>query len=139
MELLNNIRLIFYHKQATSARTLFLRFGHTVCAFEALSPLAQLTEASSQVVLHPSSLLQQAEQNFDLPNGSLELDTGFHAKVMIPETELITIYLVRFTAIDPPFERVNRLKGRFISIMDARDLPAIELQLLRIAYTAIMT
>lgn len=139
MVLLDNTRLIFYHKQATSARTRFLRFHNTVCAFETLPPLAQLAEVipNTPVVLHPTVLLQQAGQNLGIPHSDLEVDNEFHAKVEVP-SGLITIYLIRFTAIDPPFDLATRLQGRFISIMDARDLATVELQLLRIAYTAIM-
>lgn len=52
-------RVILYHKQATSARTRFLKFSHdSVCAFDSIPKLAQLTDAQpANTVLHPTAVL----------------------------------------------------------------------------------
>ena len=138
---LSATRLILYHKQATSARTLFVRFNDTVCAFEPLPADAQLLEQKEDqlVVAHPAALVNQAEKHLGLANGDLEIETEFQKQVSVPaEGMTITIYLVRFTAIDPPFQQLAQYGGRFISIMDAKDLPRTELELLRHAYAVIM-
>jgi hypothetical protein len=136
---LKNTRLIFYHKQATSARTLFVRFNDSVCAFEPLPASAQLLDHAEKqtLVIHPASLASQAEKRLGLNNGSLETDMEFKEEIATGEGNLI-IYLIRFTAIDPPHKFIAPAGGKFISIMDARDLPTTELELLRRAYGVIM-
>ena len=132
-------RLVFYHKQATSARTLFLRFNDTVCAFDTLPSSARLSETPEiqPVTIHPAPLITQAEQRLGLPHGSLEIEKEFYQQVEAL-TGLITIYLMRFTALDAPHEIVAPSGGHFISLMEARDLPPVELELLRRAYAVIM-
>ena len=132
-------RLILYHKQATSARTRFLRLeGCGVCGFEPLSPLARrATQASGGVVPHPASLLRDAEAALALETGTLEIESGFQQMLDIPDGAC-TVYLARITTIDPPFELAEQAGGRFIAITEARDLAPVQLELLREAYTIIM-
>jgi hypothetical protein len=136
-------RLIMYHKQVTSAMTRFLRMPDGgVCAFEPLPPMAQMVEedddiASPTVKTHPASLLSRAEQWLGLPAGGLELDSEFSALVDIPGGAQ-TVYLARFTSIDPPHDEVGRVGGRFVVLTETRDLPPAELLLLGRAYKVIM-
>lgn len=132
------IRLIMYHKQATSARTLFLRLQNSVCAPHPLPQLSQYLDElqSLSVVTHPAALVTQLEKQFNLPN-SLQVEPEFHAQVDTP-AGIVTVYLARFTTIDPPRQEVESDEGKFIALTEARNLPGVELQLLRQAYSFIM-
>ncbi len=136
-------RTILYHKQSTSARTLFLLLDGTVCQFGGLPALSEVLEAEDTrlapqtVALHPGSLITQAEQRLTLPSGSLKADGEFQASVDTPQG-IVPMFLARFTQMDPPREAVAVHGGRFIAITEARALPRPELELLRRAYAVIM-
>jgi hypothetical protein len=137
-------RLIVYHKQATSARLRFLRFAdNTVCGFSALPPLAAVVEREEMarfdpaVVPHPAPLTGRMEKALGLTAGSIEIDGEMLARVDVPDGPL-TIYLARFTSIDPPFDAAAAQGGSFIDLTQARTLPAAELELLRRAYQRVM-
>ncbi|WP_127477666.1 hypothetical protein [Sulfurivermis fontis] len=137
-------RLIVYHKQATSARLRFLRLAdHTVCGFGALPALAAVVEPEEKarfepaVVPHPAPLAGRMEQLLGLPDGSVELDGGFVVRVDVPDGPL-TVYLARLTSIDPPFAAAAAHGATFIDLTQARDLPRVELELLRRAYQHVM-
>ena len=73
-------RLIFFHKQNTSARLRFLKFANgSVCAFEPLPALSQMLDSSidpdaeNNIVEHPAQLLPDA-------GAQLGLDTR-HARL----------------------------------------------------------
>lgn len=138
-----SVRLVLYHKQATSARTRFLRFDYeSVCAFEPLSaspaagPGGDPTDPRP-VIAHPAPLLARAERWLGLPGGSLEAESGFREQVETPDGPL-TVYLARFTTIDPPFDAAARVGGTFVALTETKDLPRAELALLRQAYALIM-
>jgi hypothetical protein len=141
-------RLILYHKQSTSARTRFLRFADSMLAFSPLPPKSAVREEGSpqsNIVAHPAPFLRQAEQHLGLAQGALraeadyyaEVDTGVGTGVDNPGGT-VAILLAEFTAIDPPFEAAEAVGGRFVAITEARDLPAVELELVRRAYTVIL-
>ncbi len=137
-------RLILYHKQGTSARTRFLRYvDDTVLAFTPLPTLAQRIDETlpglPEPVLswHPATVLQQAEQALGLPAGSIEFEAEYREQVDTANGT-VAIYLGRVTTIDPPFAAAESLQARFIDLTQARDLPAVELELLRRAYEVIM-
>lgn len=133
-------RLILYHKHASSGRTMFLRLHETVCQFEGLSGAARIVEShigGNQVDTDLSDLLAEAEHRLGLVNGTLKLDVEF--SVAIAEADQpIQVYLAQFTTTDPPEEHFAAQAGKFIALTDARRLPPIELELLRLAYTVIM-
>lgn len=89
------------------------------------------------VVPHPAALPRRMETALSLPAGSVELDTDFIARVDVPDGPL-TVYLARFTSIDPPFAAATAHGGAFIDLTQARDLPAPELELLRRVYQHVM-
>jgi len=137
-------RLIVYHKQSTSARLRFLRFaGPTVCGFGVLPRLAVVVEREEMarfdpaVVPHPAALPRRMESALNLPAGSVELDGDFMARVDVPDGP-ITVYLARFTSIDPPFAAAEKQGGNFIDLTQARGLPAPEMELLRRVYQHVM-
>lgn len=127
-------RLIMFHKQRISARTRFLMFSqNTVCGFEPLPRLAQLLERRPRgnVAMHPGALTHKAEQRLGMPTGSLEAMGDFHAMVDVPGGP-VSVFLAGFTTIDPPFAAVG--DASFVELPEARMLPVIDLQLLRLAY-----
>lgn len=136
-------RIIFFHKHGTSARTRFLRFaGDTVCGFEPLPKLSQLIESSPSdsatlVDTHPAPVLKQAASQLEMPSGSMEWEPEFNIWVDIPGGP-VRVLLFRFVDIDPPFDAAERIGGRFIDLTEARDLPEVELLLLRRAYEVIL-
>ncbi len=68
---------------------------------------------------------------------SLQIEHEFRAQVDTPDGT-VTVYLARFTMIDPPRAEVEPQEGKFIALTEARNLPGVELQLLRQAYSFIM-
>lgn len=134
-------RLIFYHKQSTSARTRFLRLDHGgVCGCDALPAGATLLGEETEnpeSACPPAALIAAAESRLALPGGSLEAERGYCCRVATPDGT-IQVYLARFTAIDPPFDEVAVRGAAFIDLTQARGLPAVELALLRRAYEWIM-
>lgn len=134
-----NIRLLLFHKQAISSRLHFLRLAHGVCAFEPLPVAAKLAKenGASPVTYHPTCYLPYAETYFKLPAGSLCRELEFSALVYTAQVK-ITIYLVRFTTLDPPITAVEAAGGRFITLTEARSCSAVELELLRRVYTIVL-
>ncbi|MEG3438393.1 hypothetical protein V0288_14780 [Pannus brasiliensis CCIBt3594] len=128
-------RVILYHKHPSSARTLFLRVNGTVCLFDGLPEHAGGAESSEEIDSEiDRSIVSPAERRFGLPEGSLEIEREFLAAIETEKTPIPT-YLARFTGIDPP---AGSIEGEFISITQARTLPATELRLLQLAYDFIM-
>lgn len=141
---ITDARLIMYHKQSTSARTSFLRLGNGgVCAFEPFPTLAQvLGDGESNidtpsVINHPAPLIAKVEQQLGMAANSLVAEREFLEQVDIPG-KIVTVYLARFTTMDPPHQIVATTGCRFGLLTEFRDLPPVELELLRRAYKVIM-
>ncbi len=138
--MLSDHRLILFHKHPSSARTLFLRLNETICQFDGISSTSRVVEkhlGEDQVKEELSELLTDAEQRLGMSKGSLEINRDF--KVIIDDSDSpIQVYLARFTTLDAPEEQLAEQGGKFIAITEARRLPSIELELLRLAYSAIM-
>jgi len=135
-------RLILVHKQRTSAMIRFVRFPHGIVAPDPLSKLAELMGEDEQVeeqavVTPPAVLVKIVADLLDLSEDDIALEGGFRAHVDTPEGAA-PVYLGSLTAIDPPYDAVERSGARFIAITDARDLPPTELELLRRAYECVM-
>ena len=133
-------RVILYHKQATSARLRFLRFPYnSVCAFKPLPKLSMLMddEAAMNVAIHPAKVMQQTEQQLGLTSDELEVDGEYQACVDVAGGP-VNILLAHFTTIDPPFWLAESLHADFVDLPEARDLPQVELELLRKAYELII-
>lgn len=137
-------RFILYHKHHASARTRFLCFGGSTVLFP--EPLPELSQRYDETMLapprgvvaaHPAMLLKQLAEGLVIDVAELELEPQFVERVDTPG-EVVDVCLVRFTAIDPPFDLAERLDGVFIDLTQARRLPATELLLLRRAYEVIM-
>ena len=137
----DSVRLVMYHKQATSARTRYLQLpGNSICAFQPLPVGAELLSSSageSEVVQHPGAMIAATEKWLGIEDGTLELQSDFKARVVVGD-QTLNIYLVRFTDIDPPFMAASEVGASFIAITEARNLPPIELEILRKSYEYIM-
>lgn len=137
---MQNPRLIMYHKQSTSARTLFLKLSYGgVCGFSPLPMPAQLLEQVPQekLSIHPAPLISEAQRYFGLNSGALEVESDYKVLVDVANGP-IQVFLARFTSIDPPFEAVKKHEAEFIDLTQARNLPLVELELLREAYVLIL-
>ena len=136
-----NPRLIMYHKQSTSARLRFLKLSYGgVCGFMPLPKLSQLLDEKpdSTVEIHPAAFVKDAEQRLGVSPGSLEAEGEFKAYVDVPDGT-VQVFLVRFTSIDPPFDVAKSHDAEFIDLPQARNLPQVELELLRKAYDSVMS
>lgn len=132
-------RVILYHKQATSARTRFMRFSYgSVLAFEPIPRLAQLYETTDEnTVLHPAAALKSVEVKLGLPDQCLVAEAGFQHCVDVPGNK-ISVILAGITTTDPPFDVAEQYGAVFIDLTQARDLPDVELELLRSAYELLL-
>ena len=132
-------RVIFYHKQSTSARTRFLRFANnSVCAFDALPKLARVVDEVPEIMpLHQHGVLSAAAQEIGLEPEDLAVESGFQQQVEVPG-QRIRIILLAIKTIDPPFELAERIDAGFIDLTQARSLPPVELELLRAAYETVL-
>ena len=136
-------RLILYHSQSTSARTLFLRHeSGSVIAPEPLPFLSTVFEegefiVGAGVLLHPATVVHNYCVTFGFPPSLLVVEGEFHERVDTPQGTL-NIYLARFTSIDPPRALFADRGGKFCAITELRGGHPAEMALLRRAYQAIM-
>lgn len=132
-------RIILYHKQATSARTRFVKFeGDTILGFAPVAKLAQVDDSKSgNTHLHPSAILRDTEKRLCLDQDALVAEPDFQHSIDIPG-DVVQVILAQITTMDPPFEQVENLGGNFIDLTQARGLPPVELDLLRQAYELIL-
>lgn len=138
---MSDARLILFHKQSTSARIRFLKFGHGgVCGFDPIPMPAAVLEdgetppgGGNTVVRHPAALAADAERRLGLEPGDLEPDATFLRNVDVPGGP-IQIHLAHFTTVDPPFERMTAAGASFIEFTEARGLGPVDLLLLRQVY-----
>jgi len=137
----DSVRLVMYHKQSTSARTRYLRLADGgICAFQSLPTGAELHFEPSEegcVLPHPAAAIAAAENWLDLLPGSLEFQGEFRAHAHTP-TGNLSIYLLRFTTVDPPFQAASEVGASFIAITEGRGLPPAEMEILRKSYEFIM-
>jgi hypothetical protein len=137
-------RLILYHVQGTSARTLFLR--HATGSVIAPTPLpllstlldeAEIDAEDAALIAHPAALLRSYCVSAGLEPALLQPEAEFQQKVDAPGGT-ITVYLARFTCIDPPRERFAAAGGTFCAITELRGGHPAEMALLQRAYQSIM-
>jgi hypothetical protein len=137
---MSNQRVIIYHKQATSARTLFLCQNKTVCLPSGLPTLSSLLEDEMTLPVVDQTLTEQLQyiaERLNLEARQLLVEEEFCAQVDTPDGAM-TVFLARCQEIDPPRSAVAEHGGQFIALTEARQLPPTELALLRLAYQVIM-
>lgn len=138
----HSVRLVLYHKQATSARTRYLRFRDgSICAFQPLPDGIELSfepsDGGGDVLPHPGAVIAAAESWLGLQAGALEFQGDFRARAQLNEHAL-SVFLLRFIDIDPPFHAAKAVGADFIAITDARGLISPEMEILRRSYEYIM-
>ena len=136
---LADVRLVIFHKQATSARLRFLRFSHGLFAFGAVDEDVDVLDAedaaplASTVEWHPATLQRMAEGYLGLEQGSLCMEPEFYG--VVPTSKgAVRLRALALTTMDPPFEAAERVGGRFISITEARGMLPLEREALRRVY-----
>lgn len=137
-------RAILYHKHSTSARTRFLRLQHdSVCALGEVPALAQVVEQGitpavrPEVEPHPAPVVRLLADWLEMTPDQFEVESEFQHHLDTPG-HCLRVYLIRITTMDPPFEQAERIHARFLELTALRDLPGVELELLRSAYKVIM-
>jgi len=141
---LKDVRVIFYHKTPASGKTCFMKHASgEVCSFEKLPGLSQIVDPGDNsyiekdIIIHPNLILQYASTVMNIEQDNMEIISDYQQKIDTPGN-CLSIYLARFTTIDPPLSAVKSIGASFISLTEARGLSDVELELLRRAYTVIM-
>lgn len=131
---------ILFHKQKTSGRLRFLRWPATV-VLPALPDGSRLLPGHQAAVLpHPAAPLAAAARGLGLAEHELEASADYlHWLAAGQEaTAPLPVILGEFTTIDPPFAAAEAAGARFIALTEIRDLPAVEQELLRLAYEHVL-
>jgi hypothetical protein len=130
-------RLILYHSQSTSARTLFLRHASgSIIAPEPLPLLSTVLDegefdiGDTGIFLHPAALVRNYCEAYGIPPSLLQVEGEFHERVDAPGGA-INIYLSRFTCVDPPRTLFADRGGKFCAITELRSGYPAEMALLQ--------
>lgn len=135
-------RVILFYKGDISALTLFVRHpGGSVCTPLALPKLSAILEEADSappvIARHPAALVRSINEAMGFPANFLKAEPGYRERVETPQG-IITVYLGRFTVLDPPHALLQTKNCRLLTLMELRSQPPAELELLRRAYTAVM-
>lgn len=123
------LALILYHKQATSARLRFARFGDTL--------LAARIEIAADATPHPGALLGAAAERLALPPSALRIDPEFHGRLLAASGSA-SVWLGELLATDPPFAAVEAAGGRFVLLTELHGIPDPERDLMRAVYEHVL-
>ncbi|BBL72065.1 hypothetical protein [Methylogaea oryzae] len=140
---MDNRRVLLYHKQATSARTLFLDHAHgSVLAPGPLPALSSVAEEDDErglsgLLPHPAALLKELSGELGLAMGLLEIDAEFRVLVDTPPGP-VAVYLAHFTTMDPPRALMGEKGASFLPLTALRGRHPAEMELLRRAYASIL-
>lgn len=126
--------LLAYHKQATSALVRFLRLPWGVTLFGALPDGAYLLDGESRVAPHPAAWAREAARWLGLPGSVVSGEAEFRRRLALPSGSERPVVLLQLTDIDPPFAAAGHRQGKFVTLLEARDLADVELALLRASY-----
>ncbi|MCX7946680.1 MAG: hypothetical protein N2557_06890 [Hydrogenophilus sp.] len=136
----DDIRLILVHKQRTSARVRFVCLSHGIWAFSPIPEGVTLADPSEipKIRWHPAIGVRIAAAHLRLDPTQMSTDPHALALLEGKNGHRITILLVQFSTIDPPFSEVSAIGGRFISLTEARSCSPLEQQLLGRAWSQLM-
>lgn len=133
--------MILFHKQATSARLRFLCLPGGVLLFAPLPQPQTVLEKSAGTACTvrpmPSAWCLEACRHLGLTPDALEAEHDFY-EALIHDERITPVLLAGFTSEDPPFALAHTHHARFISLLESRDRPAAERELLRRAYECVM-
>jgi hypothetical protein len=132
--MLSKPTLILFHKQSTSGRLRFLCLPTGILCFDGLPEGAQnRSEPGSPIPVSGSHWLRIAEHQLGLADQSIQEVPDFEQWLDTPSGD-VPILLAGFSDIDPPFAAAEKLGGKFIPILESRQLSPVEQNLLRLAY-----
>ena len=126
--------LLLYHQQAASALVRFLRLPWGVTLFHSLPDGTRLLHGESHVSPHPVAWGREVARWLGLPGGAVSGDAGFRLRLAMPDGSERPVVLLKLTDIDLPLAAAERRHGKFVTLMEARDLADAELTLLRASY-----
>jgi hypothetical protein len=118
----SDVRFLLYHKQATSARTLFLRFANgSALAPEPLPFLSTPAEEGSAATgaIHPAALALKLAESLGIAPDIVQVAPEYRERVETPDG-VVEIHLARFTTIDPPRALFEESGGAFRAITELR-------------------
>jgi hypothetical protein len=140
--LFENHRLLLFYKGDISALVLFAQQENGgICFPEALPALSEILESEeteiSEINLHPALLLKAINQHLDLDDDLLKIEPTFCVRIDTPNG-VITVYLARFTLLDPPHKLLESRHCKLKTLTELRRQSPVELELLRRAYVKVM-
>ncbi len=141
-ELLKTSRVILYYNGAISALTLFVQHpDESVCSPAPLPALSSVLEDSEMPLdsAHPApaDIVRTISEAMGLPTDLLLANSGYLEQVDTPGG-IITVYLARFNALDPPRQLMAEKGCTFRTLTELRNRPPAEMELLRRAYALVM-
>ena len=142
IELLKTSRVILYYNGAISALTLFLQHpDESVCTpspLPALSSVLEEEETPLTIALRaPADMVASISNAMGLPANLLQANMAYRELVDTPGG-IITVYLARFNALDPPRQLMSEKGCKFRTLTELRNRPPAEMELLRRAYALVM-
>ena len=142
IELLKTSRVILYYNGAISALTLFLQHpDESVCTpspLPALSSVLEEDETPLTIALRaPADMVASISNAMGLPANLLQANMAYRELVDTPGG-IITVYLARFNALDPPRQLISEKGCKFRILTELRNRPPAEMELLRRAYALVM-
>jgi len=142
IELLKTNRVILYYNGAISALTLFLQHpDESVCTpspLPALSSVLEEDETPLTIALRaPADMVASISNAMGLPANLLQANMAYRELVDTPGG-IITVYLARFNALDPPRQLMSEKGCKFRTLTELRNRPPAEMELLRRAYALVM-
>ena len=142
IELLKTSRVILYYNGAISALTLFLQHpDESVCTpspLPALSSVLEEDDTPLTIALRaPADMVASISNAMGLPANLLQANMAYRELVDTPGG-IITVYLARFNALDPPRQLMSEKGCKFRTLTELRNRPTAEMELLRRAYALVM-
>ena len=142
IELLKTSRVILYYNGAISALTLFLQHpDESVCTpspLPALSSVLEEDDTPLTIALRaPADMVASISNAMGLPANLLQANMAYRELVDTPGG-IITVYLARFNALDPPRQLMAEKGCKFRTLTELRNRPPAEMELLRRAYALVM-
>lgn len=133
---------MLYYKGDISALVLFAQNDSgSVCFPKALpdlsSPLERDRLPGEKINLHPTQLLNHLNQQLNLDNDLLKMESGFSEAIDCPNGP-ITVHLARFMVLDPPHALLQTRSCRLKTLPELRRQPPAEMELLRRVYVKVM-
>lgn len=142
MNIFENHRLLLLYKGDISALVLFAQQENgSVCFPENLPALSDVLESEDaqidELTLHPALLVKEINQLLDLDEDLLKIEPTFREQIDTPKG-VITVYLARFTLLDPPHKLLKSRNLKLKTLTELRRQSSAELELLRRAYVKVM-